>query len=99
MQRAITILASESYVSNNQSFHLNTKMLHGDLIMTYYITSRVGQFGHRVISYETSFTIQHRKDAEEDLYFIHAYGKAVKDFSTLGEAVGVLINEIIGESK
>ena len=88
MDNEIVILSlTSSNIESIRTFSLNTTFLPGELITVY-----------SVISKENQYFIQHRRANEVDSFFIHAYKEEREVFSTLGEAVGVLINEIMGES-
>ena len=86
-------------VQPDQGFGLNTTKLPGKLLHEYHLETSCGEIGKHSIRLEGFLLIQHRDVQEEDIYYIHPYGQHdARGFTTLGEAVGVLINEIIGET-
>ncbi|KKL84628.1 hypothetical protein LCGC14_1962850 [marine sediment metagenome] len=80
---------------NRGDFILNSKKPPGELLLKYHITTEGNTSNlHR----DGLLLIQKRLFQGEELFFIHPYSdEERKAFPTFGEAVGVLINEIIGE--
>ena len=99
MQGSITVKTKLPLNREESGFSLSSKLLPGNLIKEFHILIEAGALGEHFIYREGFLLIQQRKVQEEDYYYIHPYGtEEVTGFETLGEAVGVLINEIIEES-
>ncbi len=79
--------------TNKRDFSSNSTKPPGELILEYSVGIEAGVGTFNLLS------VQKRLFQGEEIFFIHPYGDETRRaFSTLGEAVGVLINEIIGET-
>ncbi len=103
MQGSITIktkLPPNRAEDTKYPFSISTKKLPGKLVNEFHVLTEIGELGKDFIHREGFLLIQERDVQGDNIFYIHPYGdeEIRTGFDTLGEAVGSLINEIIGES-
>ena len=98
-----SIFLSETQASKNRkdsAFSLSSIVLSGKLLHEYILDIIPGKLGKYEIPMSNYRLIQHRDIGREAVYYILPTDtrKVIQSFDTLGEAVGALIDETLGEN-